>query len=109
MDIETINSYHDYVLLSRYSFFLYWIPTHWQAGSSMVNVNFLTLSFIIHHNRQTIDMAKIRRCPTCKVVFPTIDAVNDHYKTTSHIPLPYKCGSCEQVYEKLSILQMVGI
>ena len=54
-------------------------------------------------------MAKIRRCPTCKVVFPTIDAVNDHYKQTSHIPLPYKCESCERVYEQLSTLQKVGI
>ena len=63
----------------------------------------------LHHNCQTIDMAKIRRCPTCKVLFPTIDVVNDHYKQTSHIPLPYRCESCEKVYEKLSPLLKVGI
>jgi hypothetical protein len=39
---------------------------------------FLTLSLIrVHH----IDMAKNKvRSPTCKVVFPTIDAVNYHYR-----------------------------
>ena len=56
-------------------------------------------------------MAKgtIRRCPTCKVDFPTIDAVNDHYKQTSHAPLPYKCESCERVYTHIALLLMVGI
>ena len=58
----------------------------------------------------TIDMARIRRCPTCKVLFPTIDAVNYHYQRTSHIPLPYKCESesCERVYKKSSLLLKVG-
>ena len=50
------------------------------------------------HNRRTIDMAKIHRCPTCKVV-----SVNDHYKQTSHIPLPYNCEleSCERTYKEV--------
>ena len=64
---------------------------------------------LFHHNRQTKNMANIRHCPTCKVVFRSIDAVNDHYKKTSHTPLPYKCESCEKVYKQSSSLQKVGI
>ena len=54
-----------------------------------------------------IDMAKkatIHRCPTCKVIFPTINALNDHYKETSHIP------QCEpQVYKQVGIQSPVLI
>ena len=52
-------------------------------------------------------MAKIRRCPTCQVVFRTIDALNDHYKRTSHIP--YKCELCERGFKRLPSLLLVGI
>ena len=57
---------------------------------------------------QTIEMARARQCPTCKVTFPTIDAVNDHYKKTAHIPLPYMCEFCDRVYQQSSPLQKVG-
>lgn len=91
--------------------------------------SFLTLSLTsIYYNRRTIDMvqakkAKIRRCPTCKVVFPTIDALNDHYKATFHTPryhwhpradtsppFLYKCEPCNQVFLfKISSLLRVRI
>lgn len=65
----------------------------------------------IHHNRQTIDMGKkatIRRCPTCKAVFPTIDALSDHYKKTSHIP-PCEPRVFKQVGIQLSVLIHLSI
>ena len=60
-------------------------------------------------SNSAIDMAKLRRCPTCKVVFPTIDALNDHYRKTSHKPLPFKCESCERAFKNSYGLQDVGI
>jgi len=50
-------------------------------------------------------MGSIRRCPTCNVIFPTIDGLNDHYKLTSHMPLAYSCESCQRAFQTLSGLQ----
>lgn len=60
-------------------------------------------------NKRGKKKGMVHRCPTCKVVFPTIDAVNDHYKETSHTPLPYKCESCERLFKNSFTLQKVGI
>ena len=52
-------------------------------------------------------MSSIRRCPTCNVLFPTIDALNDHYKLTSHTSLAYSCESCQRAFQSLPGLQSV--
>ena len=75
------------------------------CGKPWPSRNLLAIS-LINHYRQAIDMAKkatTRGCPTCKVVFPTIYALNDHYKETSHIP---QCVPrvCKQVGIQLSVL-----
>ena len=54
-------------------------------------------------------MSSIRRCPTCNVIFPTIDVLNDHYRLTSHIPLAYSCEPCQRAFQTLSGLQNVSL
>ena len=54
-------------------------------------------------------MGSIRRCPTCNVLFPTIDDLNAHYKLTSHMPLAYSCEPCQRAFLTLSGLQNVSL
>lgn len=55
-----------------------------------------------------LTMSSIRRCPNCNVIFPTIDALNGHYKLTSHMPLAYSCEPCQRAFQTLSSLQNVS-
>lgn len=52
-------------------------------------------------------MGGIRRCFICKVVFESIDALNDHCALTTH-PIPHRCQPCGRAFQHLSGLQSVS-
>lgn len=52
-------------------------------------------------------MVNTRRCLACKVLFESIDALNDHCALTTHPLKPYRCLPCDQAFTTPSGLQSV--
>lgn len=52
-------------------------------------------------------MVNARRCLACKVLFESIDALNDHCALTTHPLKPHRCLPCDQAFTTPSGLQSV--
>ena len=52
-------------------------------------------------------MVSGRRCLACKVLFESIDALNDHCAQATHPLTPYRCLPCGRAFATPSALQSV--